>query len=499
MPLLEKVLEDAVKGTNPYLQNELLLNGTLSEISKRDFMNTYFISQRADNGVTPFAAPEQAVEREQFLKHFVQYIRSRGANPEQRAQLFLPQQDKDSGQIMWSASVKRNLFLLSYSMAQQFEHDQIKTLIDLQKDESKKEQDRELLAQGRLILVASANGTTATGASAQGAEIFDTYRSIDDLKPGENVATFIPSPSGEVQEIMGFGSDQQRRQAIQMTNNLMAQDLVILEEPKLNAQGNLLAKVKSGNQTLTVTNDGNYHFKFEDGPAEGKEFTLKANQLDAAFGALQQAKKEAIQVYEDLSQQKDFNPTQPPKELAKKSPTGNTAEAKPQDPAKEYLAKLLKSIGRPDAGMPQISDAPLPEGSIVSGKTGSSPYRSPSATPPQVYSAVAIRRTTKSSQVKEALPPRRAAQALAAQRKVGTSPVPGFPGATAKSTTRVQAGVPKAVSTKQKKGFTVGKAALVGNVAAVAAALGLATHGAGAKTVGYTFKIMVAFLGHPIG
>lgn len=505
MPLLEKILVDAREGTKPYLQNELLLNGTLSEISKRDFMNTYFISQQADNGVTPFAKPEQSKEREQFLQYFIQYIRARGANPEQRAALFLPQQDKDSREMVWSASIKRNLFLLSYSMAQQFEHDHISELIDLQKDEVKKAQDRELLEQGRLILIASTAAATAPGAATQtaaaraGAEVFNTYRSIDDLKQGENVTMFIPSPTAEVQAMMGFGSDQQRRQAIQMSNNLMALDLIILEEPKLDAQGNLFAKVKSGSQTLTVSLRGNYHFTFDDGPNAGKQFTLKASQLHEAFDALKGVKKEAIQLYEELKNQKDFHPNQPPQELPK-----NTVQATAKNPSQQYMAKLLQRIGRPDSGLPQTSEAPLPEGSTISGRSDSSTKQPPYRAPEQAYSAAAIRSATKGSTVKEFLPPRQAAQALAAQRKFGGSPVRRFssataPGATTQGTGRGQTGAPRATSTKPKKGFTVGKAALVGNVAAVAAALGLATHGAGAKTVGYTFKIMVAFLGHSIG
>ncbi len=302
MPLMEEILTDARKGTKQYLQKELFLTGVLSETSKKDFENYYFLSRNGQHRF-PFTEPSQEKERNELISDFVEYIRSRATDPVKRIRFFLPR-EKD-GQITWDGTVRRNLFLMSYSMAQKFEAEKINELINNEKNPEKAQKDRDLLSKGMLIL--TSNGDLKNPQ-------FNKYISINDLQPTQTVTPFLAPPSGSMamlikngandstqypstilgtdingiplQQVQGseLMADSSRKQETEFLNNLSGAGFTDIGQVEHDAQGNLTVKVKSGNETLSISTDpktagpANYHFKFEDGQNKGMQFTQPADK-----------------------------------------------------------------------------------------------------------------------------------------------------------------------------------------------------------------------------
>lgn len=202
MPLLEEMLTDTVQRKKDYL-DKLFINGVLEDSEKQNMMGYYFSSARKSMGV-PFTGPEEKQDRENFIKHFVSYIRSRGAKPEDRIRAFLPVPDEKAEgpvkPVKWPADVKRNLFLMSYHIAENFEHDQIQELITARAasgkagDAEDAKKDTELLEKGMLILVKD----PATGE-------YTRYIRATELKAGDTAVPFLPPPTQDMGAMMQQG------------------------------------------------------------------------------------------------------------------------------------------------------------------------------------------------------------------------------------------------------------------------------------------------------
>lgn len=353
MPLLEEMLTDTVLRKKDYL-DKLFINGVLEEAEKKNLMDYYFNPARKNAGV-PFVGSEESRERENFLKHFVEYVRSRGAKPEDRIRAFLPvQNQKSEGPVkvvVWPAEVKRNLFLMSYHIAENFEHDKIQEIIAAKEaagsvEEAKK--DRELLEKGQLMLVKD----PATGE-------YTKYIRATELKAGETAVPFLPPPTPEMATMMepgfampspanlqaigqGAASPQavakpnkyepkpaaeekdepasndelvksfQKKRGKAIVNKLKKEGFEVLGDVQFDANGHAVVKVKSGKDTMLVAvdtrvppdQDLKFTFTFQDGPTAGKSFTVTENKMDEAFHKLDGSQRGARELYDDIDLQK---------------------------------------------------------------------------------------------------------------------------------------------------------------------------------------------------
>lgn len=365
MPLLEEMLEDTVQREKDYL-DKLFINGVLEESEKKNLMDFYFNASRKSVGV-PFVGPEEKKDRENLLKHFVEYIRSRGAKPEDRIRAFLPVIDEKSEgaikKVVWPADVKRNLFLMSYHIAENFEKDHLDELITARAatgktdDVEQAKKDRELLEKGMLILVKD----PATGE-------YTKYIRATDLKPGDTAVQFLPPPSPEMAKVMEGGfvvpsaenlaaiaksgvapqaleviaqggvspqvaatpssyeqkdagtvpdhvstNDEltksfQQKRGKAIVNHLKKLGFTPLGDVQFDANGHAMIKVKSGNDNLLVSVDTRVPFDqdlkftmtFQTGPAAGKSMTIDENKLDAAFTKAAGGFRSARELYDDV-------------------------------------------------------------------------------------------------------------------------------------------------------------------------------------------------------
>lgn len=382
MPLLEEMLTDTVQRKKDYL-DKLFINGALEEAEKKNLMDYYFNSARKNQGV-PFVGPENQKERENFLKHFVEYVRSRGAKPEDRVRAFLPVVNQKSEgpekAVVWPAEVKRNLFLMSYNIAENFEKDRLNELILAKEaqgktDEAKK--DRELLEKGMLMLVKD----PATGD-------YTRYIRADELTSGQTEVQFAPPPPTEMAELMKPGFSVPSQQNIQsiaqggtspqavagassyepkpanevteqgssndeltksfqqkrgkaIVNQLQKQGFEVIGDVQFDASGHAMVKVKSGGDTLLVSVDTRlpfdqelkFTFTFQDGPAAGKSFTVEESKLTDAFHKADGSLRSARELYNDV-------------DLSKK--LGIKSDAYPQKaPGAPQPLPLAGGVGKP--------------------------------------------------------------------------------------------------------------------------------------------------------
>jgi|GEM_PF-4211722 len=361
MPLLEEMLTDTVLRKKDYL-DKLFINGQLEAGEKKNLMDYYFDPARANIGV-PFTGPEEQQDRENFLKNFVEYVRSRGATPQDRIRAFLPvvsQEKGAEGQIIWPMDVKRNLFLISYNIAEDFEKTQLKELIKAKESEGKTDeakQDTDLLEKGLLTLVKD----PATGE-------FINYVRAPELKPGQSAVEFLPAPNDETAQIMrgGFAipsaqnlqtiakggtspqtvakpaqysnkpvnqvPDKQstnedltknfeKKRGKAMVNHLKKLGMQVIGDVMFDPNGHATVKVKSGNDTLLVSVNSHiplnadpnkeseqnlkFDFTFQDGPNVGKHFTIDESKLDESFKNADNSMKTARQLFDDIQKIKE--------------------------------------------------------------------------------------------------------------------------------------------------------------------------------------------------
>lgn len=349
MPLLEEMLTDTVQRKKDYL-DKLFVTGVLEDAEKKNMMDYYFNPARKNEGV-PFTGQEDKKDRENLLKYFVDYVHSRGAKPEDRIKAFLPVLNQKSDgavkQVVWPAEVKRNLFLMSYHMAEGFEKDKINELILAKEAAGKPEEakkDRELLDKGMLMLVQD----PATGE-------FTKFISATELKAGDSAVQFLPPASPEMAAVMqpGFAvPSQQNIQSIAqggvspqavaspstyeptasaavpnkvsstdelaqsfqqkrgkaIVNKLQKEGFEVQGDVQFDAAGHALVKVKSGNDNLLVSvdtrvpfdQDLKFNFTFQNGAAAGKSFTVDESKLDEAFHKPDGSIRSAGALYNDL-------------------------------------------------------------------------------------------------------------------------------------------------------------------------------------------------------
>ncbi len=382
MPLLEEMLTDTVQRKKDYL-DKLFITGVLEDQEKKNLMDYYFNPARKNQGV-PFTGPENQKERENFLKHFVEYVRSRGAKPEDRVRAFLPVANQKSEgpekAVVWPAEVKRNLFLMSYTIAENFEKDKLNELILAKEAEGKTEEakkDRELLEKGMLMLVKD----PATGD-------YTRYIRADELKAGQTETQFAPPPPPETEEFMKQGFAVPSQQNIQsiaqgatspqavasassyeakpvetiteqpssndeltksfqqkrgraIVNQLQKMGMQIIGDVQFDANGHVMVKVKSGGDTLLVSADVRvpfdqqlkFTFTFQDGPSAGKSFTVDEARLTEAFLKADGTFRTARDLYADI-------------DLSKK--LGIKSDAYPEKaPAKPQPLPLPGGVGKP--------------------------------------------------------------------------------------------------------------------------------------------------------
>ena len=364
MPLLEEMLEDTVQREKDYL-DKLFINGVLEDAEKKNLMDFYFNASRKSAGV-PFVGPEEKKDRENLLKHYVEYIRSRGSKPEDRIRAFLPViSEKSQGAektVVWPADVKRNLFLMSYHIAENFEKDHLDELITARaatgktEDVEQAKKDRELLEKGMLMLVKD----PATGE-------YTRYIRAADLKPGDTAVQFLPPPSPEIAKVMEGGfvvpspenlsaiaksgvapqpmeviaqggvspqvaatassyekkdaatvpdhvssNDEltksfQQKRGKAIVNHLKKLGFTEIGDVKFDANGHAMVKVKSGSENLLVSvdtrvpfdQDLKFNMTFQTGPSAGKSMTIEESKLDAAFIKAAGGFRTAKELYDD--------------------------------------------------------------------------------------------------------------------------------------------------------------------------------------------------------
>ncbi len=349
MPLLEEMLTDTAQRKKDYL-DKLFINGTLEAIEKKNLMDYYFNPVRKNEGV-PFVGEEEQKEREIFLNYFVDYMASRGAKPADRIRAFLPVVNQKSEgpvkEVTWPADVKRNLFLMSYHIAEHFEKDQINNLILAKEAAGKTEEakkDRELLEKGMLMLVKD----PATGE-------FNKYIRATELKTGQTEVQFLPPPPQEMAELLkggfaipsmqtlqsigqGASSPQtvsgaskympeatagipdqvssneeltksfQQKRGTAITNLLQKEGFQVTGEVQFDTNGHAMVKVKSGTDNLLVSADTRVpfdqdlklNFTFQTGAAAGKSFAVEETKLHEAFTKADGSKRTARELYDDI-------------------------------------------------------------------------------------------------------------------------------------------------------------------------------------------------------
>lgn len=422
MPLLEEMLTDTVQRKKDYL-DKLFINGVLEDQEKKNLMDYYFNAEHKNSGV-PFVDPEEKKDRENLIKYFVDYVRSRGAKPEDRFRAFLPVVDQKSvtpgqpPQVVWPADVKRNLFMMSYHMAESFEKDQINELIAARaatgkpEDVEQAKKDKELLDKGQLILVKD----PVTGE-------FTKYIRATELKAGDTAVQFLPPPPQEMATMMQQGfvvpnaqtlqnigqgavspqtvasaskyqpnpkaiPDQvssndeltksfQQKRGKAMVNQLKKQGMQILGDVMFDNNGHAMVKVKSGNDTLLVAvdtrlpfdQDLKFNFTFQDGPSAGKSFAVDESKLAQAFVKADGSLRTAQELYKDvelckqLGIQSDAYPAQAPQI---KPPVPQVGQPKAQIPPVAPPFKIPPGVQPPKP----LAGVQGPQGQVALGGEG---------------------------------------------------------------------------------------------------------------------------------
>jgi len=347
MPLMQQMLEDAAKadaGENPskaYLSK--LFVAKKVELSGADLaqMETdYFGTEKKAAGV-PFIGEEEAKDRKKFLEFFVQHMVATGGEEAGRRNAFLPTVIKDekgiaTGEVEWPGDIKRNLFLMSYDIAEHFEQSQINTIIDAHAatgnpaDVAQAKKDKDDLKKGKLMLVKD----SATGD-------FTSFIRFEDLKPGDTAVAFLPTRTptarsyGDVPSPSGGGPDQTSsfdelsnnfniKRGKSIADRLQKLGFTMVGEVQFDGDGktanHAYFKVKSGEDTLLVTadiralpnEDLKLTFAFQGAPggragasagaapAAGATFTMAESKLDAAFTKADGALRTARELFNDL-------------------------------------------------------------------------------------------------------------------------------------------------------------------------------------------------------
>lgn len=158
-PFLKRVLIDISRGEKPYLRSLIIKTDPLTKVEYDNFENDYFEGNINDT-VTPFTSSDEIEEQEQCITFLHQYIKSFGADPLQRAKAVLPVQDRENKDFYhFSPSVSRNLYVMAYGMAREFEKAEINRLIaekekaDIAYRKESAAKDRTLNVKGMLMLV----------------------------------------------------------------------------------------------------------------------------------------------------------------------------------------------------------------------------------------------------------------------------------------------------------------------------------------------------------
>ncbi len=351
MPLIEEMLTEARTDSNKTYWGKVFLSKSYSEVPGSDrtlLINEYFKPEKKSAGV-PFVGAEEKADREKMMEYFIKYMCERAPQPQDRVRAFLPVMDEKTKQVTWPADVKRNLFLMSYHIAENFEKKQIDEIIKAKEATGKPEdveqakKDRELLDKGQLMLVKD----PATGQ-------FTKYIRATELKAGDTAVQFLPPPPQEMSTMMQQGfvvppaqtlqniaqgakspqtvaapssyqptpaanvPDQvssndeltksfQQKRGKAITNQLKKQGMEVLGDVMFDNNGHAMVKVKSGNDTLLVAvdtrlpfdQDLKYNFTFQDGPAAGKSFSVDESKLAQAFTKPDNAKRSAREIYSD--------------------------------------------------------------------------------------------------------------------------------------------------------------------------------------------------------
>lgn len=189
---------DLSKGEKPYLRSLILKTDSLSPQERESFENDYFEGNEND-AVTPFTSTEEIEERGEFITYLHKHIRGLGADPLQRGQAILPIQDKDNKDMYhFPPSVRRNLYLLAYSITKDFEKAEIAKIIE-EKEKAdtayrgnNATKDRKLNNKGLLVLVAKPVAKKENSISkSPKTKVFHHFIKKTDLKPEKRETLFF--------------------------------------------------------------------------------------------------------------------------------------------------------------------------------------------------------------------------------------------------------------------------------------------------------------------